>query len=104
MGFGFTIAAGRWWLGLLFAALFFGIYLPVMRVEASTLTSVFGDDYRRYQEAVPLFLPRLTRYRTDRPVTAGFDISLYLKYREYRAALGVVIAWGVLAAKAYFLR
>ena len=35
LGLGFTIASGRVILGLLFAALFLGIYLPVMRVEAS---------------------------------------------------------------------
>src|SRR5213083_1270246 len=29
LGLGFTIAAGVWWLGLLFVLLFLGIYLPV---------------------------------------------------------------------------
>ena len=37
LGLGFTIAAARWPLALLFVALFLGIYFPVMRVEASTL-------------------------------------------------------------------
>src|SRR3954463_3409294 len=35
LGLGFPIASSRWPLGLLFAALFLGIYLPVMRVEAA---------------------------------------------------------------------
>ena len=35
MGVGFTIASGRWFLGVLFAALFLGIYFPVMRVESA---------------------------------------------------------------------
>src|SRR5215210_5115620 len=30
MGVGFCVAAGVWWLALLFCALFIGIYLPVM--------------------------------------------------------------------------
>src|SRR5258705_6417904 len=30
LGIGFTVAAGVWWLALIFAALFLGIYLPVM--------------------------------------------------------------------------
>jgi protein-S-isoprenylcysteine O-methyltransferase Ste14 len=106
LGLGFTIAAGRWILALLFGALFLGIYLPVMRVEASTLVSVFGEDYLRYAKAVPLFVPRMSRYR-DRSTDAGgiarFDRALYLRYREYRAALGVLIAWSVLALK-YYLR
>jgi hypothetical protein len=33
-----------------------------------------------------------------------FDMSLYLRYREYRAALGLVFAWVLLLAKSYFLR
>jgi protein-S-isoprenylcysteine O-methyltransferase Ste14 len=44
----------------LFARLFLGIYLPVMRVEASTLAQLFGEDYERYAAAVPLLFPRLT--------------------------------------------
>ena len=42
LGIGFTVASGRAILGLLFAALFLGIYLPVMRVEAATLAALFG--------------------------------------------------------------
>src|SRR5437773_10178000 len=34
LGLGFTVAAARWVLGAVFVALFLGIYLPVMRVEA----------------------------------------------------------------------
>ncbi len=28
-----------------------------------------------------------------------FDASLYMRYREYRAGLGLVIAWSLLALK-----
>jgi protein-S-isoprenylcysteine O-methyltransferase Ste14 len=104
LGLGFTIASGRWLLALLFAALFLGIYLPVMRVEASTLAVAFGGDYERYAQAVPLFLPRLTPFRASNESKPGFDRNLYLKYREYRAALGLLVAWGVLALKAYYLK
>lgn len=107
LGLGFTIAANRWLLGVGFAALFLGIYLPVMRVESATLAELFGEDYRRYARAVPLFFPRLTPYR-DEQAEAGqqtkFDISLYLRYREYRAALGLFVAWGVLALKAILMK
>jgi hypothetical protein len=75
-----------------------------MRVEASTMASVFGRDYERYAEAVPLFLPRLSPYRADDNEQRGFDRSLYLKYREYRAALGLLFAWGVLVVKAIYLK
>jgi protein-S-isoprenylcysteine O-methyltransferase Ste14 len=97
LGLGFTIASGRPLLGLLFAALFLGIYLPVMRVEASTLSQLFGDDYARYAAAVPLFIPRITAYRDPKTADVKFDPGLYLRYREYQAALGLALAWIVLA-------
>jgi protein-S-isoprenylcysteine O-methyltransferase Ste14 len=104
LGLGFTVASGQPLLGLLFAALFLGIYLPVMRVEAATLAELFGEDYGRYSRAVPLFLPRLFPYRDEKKAEVKFDASLYLRYREYRAALGLVIAWSLLALKAVFIK
>ncbi len=102
IGLGFTVAAGRpLLLGALFAALFLGIYLPVMRVEAATLGGLFGDDYERYAQAVPLFFPRLTPYRAQGREPIGFDSSLYMRYREYRAALGLVVAWCALALREF---
>ena len=101
MGLGFTIASGWWPLGSLFAALFLGIYWPVMRVEEGHLTELFGDDYRIYAESVPLFAPRLSPYSDA--LRARFDASLYWRYREYQAGLGVLAALAILAAKALFL-
>lgn len=103
MGVGFTIASGQWALGLLFTALFLGIYLPVMRVESATLAQLFGESYLEYAEAVPVFFPRLTPYR-EGEARIEFDRSLYMRYREYRAALGLLIAWGLLVFKAYYLK
>ena len=103
LGLGFTIGAGRWWLGILFAALFLGIYLPVMRVESATLAQLFGESYQVYSGKVPLFLPRVTPFRSG-ATRVNFDSGLYLRYREYRAALGLLIAWGVLVFKAYYLK
>src|SRR5437879_9798704 len=91
IGLGFTIAAGRLILGLLFALLFLGIYVPVMRVETKTLDELFGKDYQDYAAAVPLFLPRVTAYRAG-AAKAKFDPALYRRYREYQAAIGLVVA------------
>lgn len=103
LGLGFTIGSGRWQLGMLFAVLFLGIYLPVMRVESATLAQLFGEKFKNYADAVPLFFPRFAPYRGDNSTT-GFDKNLYLRYREYRAALGLLIAWGLMIVKAYYLR
>jgi hypothetical protein len=103
LGLGFTIAAARWELALVFIALFLGIYLPVMRVEASTLARLFGESYFAYARVVPLFLPRLTPYRGGEE-RKSFDAQLYFRYREYRATLGLLIAWGLLVLKSYYLK
>jgi len=101
LGLGFTIASGVWWLGLVFVVLFLSIYLPVMRVEANDLTRLFGAEYAEYARRVPLFFPRPTGYKAQR---AKFDVNLYLRYREYRAALGLIFAWSILLLKAIFLK
>lgn len=100
LGVGFTVAAGVWWLALIFCALFIGIYLPVMRVEANDMHTIFGEAFARYEANVPLFLPRLSAWNQTND---KFDFSLYLQYREYRAAIGAVIALAALTVKAYFL-
>ena len=104
LGLGFTVASGRPILGIVFAALFLGIYVPVMRVESATLAELFGQSYQRYVKAVPLFLPRLSPYRIGKTDEAGFDAALYRRYREYQAAIGLVVAWALLALKALFFK
>lgn len=99
IGVGFTVAAGVWWLAGLFIALFLGIYLPVMRVEARDMQRIFGEEFEDYERNVPLFLPRLTAWKIG---ADEFDFQLYLQYREYRAAIGAGVAIAALAAKAYF--
>ncbi len=99
LGLGFTLACGRWWLAALFALFFLGIYLPVMRVEATTLAELFGDEFERYARRVPLFFPRLSPHRGEGGRATKFDPSLYLRYREYRAALGALAGWLILLVK-----
>ena len=101
LGVGFTVAAGVWWLAAIFSGLFIGIYLPVMRVETEDIRRIFGDDFDEYGKNVPLLIPRFTPWKKT---GVKFDFQLYLRYREYRAAIGAAIALVALAAKAYFLK
>lgn len=101
LGVGFSAAAGVWWLALVFCVLFIGIYLPVMRVEAEDMRRIFPEDFGEYEDRVPMLIPRLTPWKRS---GEKFDIQLYFRYREYRAALGALFAIGLLAAKAVFLR
>ncbi len=104
IGLGFTVAAASPGLGILFAALFLSIYLPVMRVEAATLIEIFGDRYLEYARQVPLFLPRLLPYQSQDARATKFEANLYIRYREYRAALGLLIVWGMLLVKAFYFK
>jgi hypothetical protein len=104
LGLGFTVAAGRWFLIIIFAAMLLGIYLPVMRVESATLAELFGDKFHDYAQHVPLIWPRLSPYRSPDYQIVKFDSALYRRYREYRAGLGLVIAWSLLALKVLFFR
>ena len=101
LGVGFCIASGVWWLAVGFAVLFVGVYLPVMRVEAEDLTRLFGAEYEEYARRVPLFFPG---WRAKKKSDAKFDFALYWRYREYKAALGLLLAIAVLAFKAFYLR
>ena len=76
-------------------------WLPVMLAEAETMRSMFAQDYERYSKEVPLFAPRFTPYREGYRSgnRRGFDLGLYLQHREYRAAIGFVVAYGLLVAK-----
>jgi protein-S-isoprenylcysteine O-methyltransferase Ste14 len=102
IGLGFTIAAGQWILGVVFAVFFFLIYVPVMRVESETLSQLFGERYVEYARSVPLFLPRGKRYGDSTQRETSFDMSLYLRYREYQALLGLLAAWTLLALKSFY--
>ena len=104
IGFGFTIASGRMVLGFVFAALFLGIYVPVMRVEARTLAELFGEHYQRYAKSVPLFLPQPSPYRDPAFQRKKFDVGLYRRYREYRALLGMIAAWVLLTLRSFLAK
>lgn len=106
LGTGVAVASGAWWFTILFAALYLLIYVPVMSAEAETMHNLFPDDYGDYSQQVPLFLPRLTAYHKPgeqrEPAEKSFDISLYLRYREYRAAIGCAVVFLLMMAKMIF--
>jgi protein-S-isoprenylcysteine O-methyltransferase Ste14 len=98
---GFIVAARNVWIGLAAIAMFAFIYLPVIAAEEKYLRSAFPG-YDDYAGHVPRFLPRLTPYRPD--TTAGdesgrFSSALYLRHREYNAAVGSVLMLGALLLK-----
>jgi protein-S-isoprenylcysteine O-methyltransferase Ste14 len=113
LGTGVAIGAGSVWFIALFAALYLLIYVPVMLAEAETLGQLFPADYEQYSSRVPLFLPRVTPYRAAPRAQVGggyrpeprrrFDLSQYLRHREYRALIGFIAVYALIAAKMFLL-
>jgi protein-S-isoprenylcysteine O-methyltransferase Ste14 len=96
---GFIVAARNGWIALAAVAMFTFIYLPVIRNEEAYLRSAFPE-YAAYAAGVPRLLPRLTPYRSAAADGAGsFSAALYLRHREYNAALGSVLMIGALILK-----
>lgn len=98
---GFIIAARNWWVALGAVAMFAFVYLPVIRSEETYLRSTFPG-YVSYAGNVPRLLPRLTPYRSDSAGdlrAGGFSKELYLRHREYNAALGSALMIGALILK-----
>lgn len=106
LGAGVAIGSGSWWFTLVFIALYLLIYVPVMSAEADTMRQMFPEDFATYSLEVPLFLPRLTPYTNQEETRSdekSFDLSLYLRYREYRAAIGCAVVFLLMIAKMSFL-
>ena len=97
---GFAVALESWTMALLLAGGFALIYIPVIASEEQFLRVAFAgfDDYCRQ---VPRLVPRLTAARVARQegvasgggAEAGFSLELYLKHREYNAALGAALLY-----------
>jgi len=91
---GFVIASRRWELAVLFALVFFGVYLPVVELEEQHLRTLFPS-YAAYAKRVPKFIPR-----TDLPPSdLKWKRSLYLRNEEYQAAIGFAVGAAVLLVK-----
>jgi protein-S-isoprenylcysteine O-methyltransferase Ste14 len=108
MAAGFAVALLSWPLALLLAAGFALIYIPVIAAEERFLRDTFPG-FEDYCRRVPRLLPRLTPAKdqddqgvaSDRmaadtaPNTAsgGFSFALYLRHREYNAAIGAALLY-----------
>jgi protein-S-isoprenylcysteine O-methyltransferase Ste14 len=82
---GLAVAAQNPWLGALFAAVFVFIYLPVIELEEQHLRRLFPE-YAAFADRVPALWPRL-RAVPDAGAQP-FRWAIYVKNREYQAAIG----------------
>lgn len=97
---GFGAASSSWLLLGLLTALFAAIYIPTIRGEEVYLKSHFSG-FDQYVQKVPVLLPRRTA-ATGMGAGGEFSRALYLKHREYNAAIGAAAIYGVLLLRLAF--
>ena len=107
LGLGVTMAGGQWIFMVLFLAFYLSVYRATALLEEAELEEAFGEPYRTYATAVPLFVPRLSPYRKGGSgagtgtgaETGDFSPAQYLRNREWEAGLGAVAGYGVLVLR-----
>ena len=100
---GFALSLLSWIMALVLAVMFLLIYVPVIASEERFLRTTFPgfDDYCR---RVPRLIPRFTAAESPQAspsdetnhskVTSGsFSFGLYLRHREYNAAIGAALLY-----------
>ncbi len=102
MAFGFAAASRRWEILVIFAALFFAIYLPTIFSEEEFLRGAFPA-FADYAARVPRLLPRLTPAPAPQAESGAFSGALYLRHREYNALMGVAALYAALALRMIYI-
>jgi protein-S-isoprenylcysteine O-methyltransferase Ste14 len=98
MAAGFAVALLSWPVALVLATGFFAIYVPVIASEERFLRATFPefDEYcRRVPRLFPWF-PSRSAPKGKSAHDAAFSFSLYLRHREYNAAIGVALLYASL--------
>jgi protein-S-isoprenylcysteine O-methyltransferase Ste14 len=93
---GFAAALLSWPVAAMLAAMFLIIYVPVIASEEQFLRSTFAD-FDAYCRRVPRLIPRISAANTvtrQTEVSMGkFSLDLYLRHREYNAAIGAALLY-----------
>jgi len=95
LGLGLALAGGRGWFPILFLGLFVWIYRRTIQAEEAELMLRFGEDFVSYRRQVPAFAPRFRPFVPPNP-SPGFRFWLYRRNKEWQAALGALVGYGIL--------
>ena len=100
IAFGFAIAAGKVWLGVLLLGLFLAIYWPVILSEEAFLRATFPE-FLQYTTEVPRLIPRLSPARPEGGSwrKGRFSQERYLHHREYNSLIGAAALYGALGLR-----
>ena len=99
---GFALALLSWIVALALATMFILIYVPVIASEEHFLRATFAD-FDDYCHRVPRLIPRITaaaapnlspdQKNYSEVSSGGFSFALYLRHREYNAAIGAALLY-----------
>jgi protein-S-isoprenylcysteine O-methyltransferase Ste14 len=93
---GLALAARRWELAVLFAAVFGLVYLPVVELEEQHLRELFPE-FAEYAGRVPRLIPS---FGAVDGAGKRFEWAVYKRNREYEALAGFLAGAAVLVWKA----
>jgi protein-S-isoprenylcysteine O-methyltransferase Ste14 len=93
---GFAVSAHSWIVAALVGAYFAVFYPAVVLREDENLRERFGEQFVSYRGRVPAFFPWPSKQPTGAP---QFSWSQYFRNREYQAALGMLVAMGLLVVR-----
>jgi protein-S-isoprenylcysteine O-methyltransferase Ste14 len=97
---GFVVGSNSWIVAAVVAGYILMFYPAVVRREDRDLRERFGAEFTAYAARVSGFFPWPTRQPPDAP---GFSWTQYLRNHEYRAAVGTVVAMGLLVLRMWLL-
>ena len=100
MWLGVSMFMRSWWFSLIVSLIFWVYYERIMFAEEAFLRKKFGEEFVRWAENTPAFIPRLGNWR---PNVRPFSLKLVLR-REQSGLLGVVMSFALLeVAGDYFV-
>jgi protein-S-isoprenylcysteine O-methyltransferase Ste14 len=97
IGISVAVASCSWWVLGLFIVYFLFFYPLVIKKEEKKMKALFPQEFEEYKKKVPLFFPSFKK--SPFPQKNKLSSRLYRKNREWRALVGALLFWLILAAK-----
>jgi protein-S-isoprenylcysteine O-methyltransferase Ste14 len=97
IGISVVVTSLSWFVLIIFMVYFLLFYPLAVKREKGKMKNLFPEDYKEYEKKVPLFFPSLKSHRPGEK--RQFDWGLYKKNKEYRALLGAVLFWMLMAGR-----
>jgi len=92
MGLGIALFTHLWWLTLIYVLVFWVYYERIMFAEEAFLRNKFGDEFMKWAEITPAFVPRFKNYvRPNLPFSARNVLR-----REYNGFFGIIVVFIIL--------